>query len=235
MTNSETSLSLIRRIWGVFVAPRATFRALSQSIGVLDLVVPILILLVLSVGSQELVGPLQLEEQQEQILQSERYTDEQKDEYLERIDRSLESPWRFLRVGITLIVWYAILGGVLMFFGAFVLGGQATFKDALAVVLYANLVAIVGWVVKIPLMLQLGTTRVETGLALLLPGSLDGTLLYRFFHRLDFFAMWKVLLVTIGVALIYKVEEKKARNVIFGAWVLAMFLLAWLLDGRRLV
>jgi len=36
------------------------------------------------------------------------------------------------------------------------------------------------------------------------------------------------------VALIYKVEEKKARTVLFGAWVLAMFLLAWLLDGRGL-
>ena len=71
-------------------------------------------------------------------------------------------------------------------------------------------------------------------MALLLPGSLNGTLIYRFFHSLDFFAMWKVFLVALGVALVYKVEEKKARIVLFGAWVLAMFLLAWLWGGRGL-
>ena len=87
---------------------------------------------------------------------------------------------------------------------------------------------------KIPLILQTGTTKVETGLALLLPGSLDGTLIYRFFHSLDFFAMWKVFLVALGVALVYKVEEKKARIVLFGAWALAMFLVAWLWGGRGL-
>ena len=233
-STTDESKTVIQRIWGVFVPPRATFTALTQSIGVLDLVVPFLILLALSVGSLRLVGPLQLEEQQERILQSERIPEEQKDAMLERMEGALNRPSRYLLGGITIIVWYAILGGVVMFFGAFLLGGQASYRDTLAVVLYASLVGVVEWVVKIPLILQTGTTKVETGLALLLPGSLDGTLIYRFFHRLDFFAMWKVFLVALGVALVYKVEEKKARIVLFGAWALTMFLLAWLLDGRGL-
>ncbi len=227
--------TVIQRIFGIFLTPRATFSALAQSIGVFDLLVPFLILLVLSVGSQRLVGPLTLEEQEQRILQREDIPDEQKDAILERMEGALSKPSRYLLGGVTLIVWYAILGGVIMFFGAFIFSGQATYKDTLAVVLYAGLVGVVEWVIKIPLILQTGTTKVETGLALLLPGSLDGTLIYRFFHRLDFFAMWKVLLVALGVALIFKVEEKKARTVLFGAWVLAMFLLGWLLDGRGLV
>ncbi len=224
--------TVLQRIFGVFLTPRATFSALAQSIGMLDLLVPFLILLALSVGNQRLVGPLALEEQREQILQSERILDEQKDTILERMEGAINKPSRYLLGGVTLIVWYAILGGVIMFFGAFILSGQATYRDTLAVVLYANLVGVVESIVKIPLILQTGTTRVETGLALLLPGSLDGTLIYRFFHRLDIFAIWKVFLVALGVALVYKVEEKRARTVLFGAWVLAMFLLAWLLDGR---
>ncbi len=224
--------TVLQRIFGVFLTPRATFSALAQSIGVLDLLVPFLILLALSVGNQRLVGPLALEEQRELILQSERILDEQKDTILERMEGAINKPSRYLLGGVTLIVWYAILGGVIMFFGAFILSGQATYRDTLAVVLYANLVGVVESIVKIPLILQTGTTRVETGLALLLPGSLDGTLIYRFFHRLDIFAIWKVFLVALGVALVYKVEEKRARTVLFGAWALAMFLLAWLLDGR---
>lgn len=230
----DNNKTVIQRIFGVFLTPRATFSALAQSIGALDLLAPFLILLVLSVGSQALIGPLAIEERQQQILQSERYTDEQKDVIQESLDRSLESPWRFLLGAASAIIQFAILGGVIMFFGAFILGGQASYRDTLAVVLYASLVGVVEWVVKIPLILQTGTTKVETGLALLLPGSLDGTLIYRFFHRLDIFAMWKVFLVTIGVALVYRVEEKKARTVLFGAWALAMFLLAWLVDRRGL-
>ncbi len=230
----DESKTVIQRIFGIFLTPRTTFSALAQSIGMWDLVAPFLILLVLSVGSQALIGPLQLEEQQERILQSERIPDEQKDAILERMEGALNRPSRYLLGGIAIIAWYAILGGVVMFFGAFILGGQGTYKNTLAVVLYASLVDVVASIVKIPLILQTGTTKVETGLALLLPGSLNGTLIYRFFHSLDFFAMWKVFLVALGVALVYKVEEKKARIVLFGAWVLAMFLLAWLWGGRGL-
>lgn len=227
---TDESKTVIQRIWGLFTAPRATFNALAQSVGMWDLLAPFLILMVLSIGSQVLVGPMAIEEQQQRILQREDIPDEQKDVILERMEGAL-GPSRYLLGGIGTIVWYAILGGVIMFFGAFVLGGQATYKETLAVVLYANLVSIVESVLKIPLMLQAGSMRVETGLALLLPGSLDGTLIYRFFHGLDFFTMWKVFLVALGVALVYKVEEKKARIVLFGAWVLVVFLMAWLLPG----
>ena len=233
-STTNESKTVIQRIWGVFVTPRATFTALTQSIGMWDLLAPFLILLVLSLGSQALIGPLAFEEQQQRILQREDIPDEQKDAILERMEGALNRPSRYLLGGITIIAWYAILGGVVMFFGAFILGGQGTYKNTLAVVLYAGLVGVVEWIVKIPLILQTGTTKVETGLALLLPGSLDGTLIYRFFHSLDFFAMWKVFLVALGVALVYKVEEKKARIVLFGAWVLAMFLVAWLLGGLGL-
>ncbi len=233
-STTNESKTVIQRIWGVFVTPRATFTALTQSIGMWDLLAPFLILLVLSLGSQALIGPLAFEEQQQRILQREDIPDEQKDAILERMEGALNRTSRYLLGGITIIAWYAILGGVVMFFGAFILGGQGTYKNTLAVVLYAGLVGVVEWIVKIPLILQTGTTKVETGLALLLPGSLDGTLIYRFFHSLDFFAMWKVFLVALGVALVYKVEEKKARIVLFGAWVLAMFLVAWLWSGRGL-
>ena len=233
-STTDESKTVIQRIWGVFLTPRATFSALAQSIGMWDLLAPFLILLVLSVGSQALIGPMAIEESTQQILQREDIPDEQKDVILERMEGTLNSPKRYLLGGITIIAWYAILGGVVMFFGAFILGGQGTYKNTLAVVLYAGLVGVVEWIVKIPLILQTGTTKVETGLALLLPGSLDGTLIYRFFHSLDFFAMWKVFLVALGVALVYKVEEKKARIVLFGAWVLAMFLVAWLLGGLGL-
>jgi hypothetical protein len=199
-----------------------------------DLVVPLFILLCLSLMSQALVGPVAIEEQRHKVIQREDIPEARKDAILERLDGTLARPSRYLMgVGVAAI-WYAFLGGVVMFFGAFILGGQASYRETLTVVLYASLVGIVEMVLKIPLMLQLATTKVKTGLVLLLPGSLDSTLIYRFFQRLDFFAMWKIFLVAMGVAVIYKVEEKRALIILFGAWILAIFLVAWLLDSRSL-
>lgn len=225
---------LVQRLWGVFVRPKATFQSLAQSMSTWDLVVPLLILLCLSLTNQALIGPVALEEQRQRIMQREDVPEERKEALLERMDGALTRPTRYVTGIGAVAVWYAFLAGIVMFFGTFILGGQASYKETLTIVLYASLVGVVEMALKIPLIVQLSTTRVKTGLVLLLPGSLDGTLIYRFFQRLDFFAMWKIFLVAMGVAAIYKVEEKRARVILFGAWVLTMFLLAWLLDGRGL-
>lgn len=228
-----SNLTVTRRIWGIFTSPKATFESLSQSIGTLDLIVPILILLALSLGNQVLVAPVVIQEQQQRVLQREDIPDEQKEMILERMEGAVGKPVRYLIGGAAVIIWYALISGIVMFFGAFILGGQASYRDTLVVVLYSQLVGIVEAVLKIPLTLQLATANLKTGLVILLPGALEGSLIYRFFQRLDFFAMWKIYLVALGVAAIYKVEAKQTRLVLFGAWVVIMFLLAWLLDGRR--
>lgn len=229
----QSEQGITGRIWGIFTSPKATFESLSQSIGTLDLVVPALILLVLAIASQALVTPVVIQEQQQRVIQREDIPDEQKDMILERMEGAVGNPTRYLIGGITVFIWYALISGIVMFFGAFVLGGQASYRDTLVVVLYSQLVGVVEAVLKIPLTLQLATANLKTGMVILLPGALEGSLIYRFFQRLDFFAMWKIYLVAMGVAAIYKVEAKQTRMVLFGSWVLAMFLLAWLLDGRR--
>ena len=97
----DENKTVIQRIFGIFLTPRTTFNALAQSIGVLDLLVPFLILLILSVGSQRLVGPLTLEEQERRILQREDIPDEQKDAILERMEGALSKPSRYLLGGVT--------------------------------------------------------------------------------------------------------------------------------------
>lgn len=225
--------SIMGRIWGIFISPKATFESLSQSIGTLDLVVPALILLALAIGSQALVTPVVIQEQQQRVIQREDIPEQQKDIILERMEGAIGNPVRYLIGGATVFIWYALISGIVMFFGAFILDGQASYRDTLVVVLYSQLVGIVEAVLKIPLTLQLATANLKTGMVILLPGTLEGSLIYRFFQRLDFFAMWKIYLVAMGVAAVYRVEAKQTRMVLFGAWVLAMFLLAWLLDGRR--
>ncbi|MEE9464407.1 MAG: YIP1 family protein [Candidatus Neomarinimicrobiota bacterium] len=230
-------ITIIKRMIGVFTAPRATFSSLVESINTVDIVIPMVVMLVLSLGSQSLVRPIAIEEQTQKILQRDDIPDDRKELMLDRMEdmtgRMSGSVGYLIGAGVT-VGWYAILAGVLMFFGAFILGGQAPFKDTVGVVAYAQLVSILELIIKVPLIIQTQTTQVETGLALLLPGSMDTTLLYQFCHRLDFFSMWRIFLMAMGMALLYRVDEKRARFLLFGAWALAMFLLAWLIDGQSI-
>jgi hypothetical protein len=228
--------SLARRLLGLFIAPRATFQSLAGSITTVDVAVPLFILLALSLGTEVAMRPLMIASREQYVLQNQDIPDEQKDTALERIQSFTESPWSLVWSVLTKLVWYAILAGVVMFFGSFILGGEppttspgmGSFQPALTVVLYAGLFSVVEWAVKLPLMLSLNTLNIQTGVGLFLPRSLDGTLIQRFFSSLDFFVMWKLYLVSIGMALIYRVTERQARTLLFSAWIVAMLLIAWL-------
>lgn len=226
-------MNVWQRISKIYSDPKATFSSFERSITLKDVTVPILILLVVSFGAQLLVVPIALNEQISRIERRD-MAPEQKEAMLDRIESMMGnsvSVKSFLLTTVTTLLSFVLLAGVVLFFGSFILAGEATFKQALAVVVFVGMIGVLEWAVKIPLILQSGTIQVETGMALFLPVSLDGTLLYRFFHRLDFFAMWKIALIAMGTATVFGTTEKSARLAYFSAWAVLMFLLAWLFDG----
>ena len=234
-TTDNGDLAPLQRPIGIFTMPRATFSSLVGSISTVDILIPVFVVLVISLAMQPLVEPIAMEEQTQTILQRDDLPDDEKEIILDRMERfgdRMGGPLGYLIIVSATLVWYAVLAGVIMFFGSFILGGQASFKDTLGVVVYAQLVNVVELMVKIPLIIQTQTIQVETSLALLLPGSLDSTLLYRFFHRLDFFSIWRIFLLALGLAICYGVVGTRWRSMPCGAWAFAILLLAWLFDGR---
>ncbi|MCH8327177.1 MAG: YIP1 family protein [Candidatus Marinimicrobia bacterium] len=230
-------MNVWQRISKIYSDPKATFSSFERSITLKDVTVPILILLVVSFGAQLLVGPIAINEQISRIEQRQDIPPEQKEAILDRMDSIIGnsvSVKGFLLTTVTTLLGFVLLAGVVLFFGSFILAGEATFQQALAVVVFVGMIGVLEWAVKIPLILQSGTIQVETGMALFLPVSLDGSLLYRFFHRLDFFAMWKIALIAMGTATVFRTTEKSARLAYYSAWAVLMFLLAWLFDGRMM-
>ena len=218
---------------GIFTHPRATFSDLQQSISLRQLAVPVLLVLAVSLTAQGLMRPMAIEEKRSHYSQRDDLTEEQVEAILDRLDEAaVGGAKQYLYAGLAGLAWLAILTGVVMFFGNFVLGGEGRATAAATIVVFVSLIGILELAVKVPLMLQAGSTQVETGLALLLPRSMEGSLLYRYFHRLDFFGMWKVGLLALGSGILFRVSEKQANYAYFGAWAAVMLLLAWLLDGR---
>ncbi len=225
---------LIGKLIGLFISPRATFESLAKSISTMDYIVPLALLVIVVLVSQSLVMPLAMEESRDRVLQMEQLDEQQRQDALDRIDDAAANPsiMRSLIGVIFAIVLIAITAGVLLFIGNNVLDGQGTFGQAMVIAVYANLIAIPASIVQVPLMLQSQSIKVETGLSLLLPPSLDITVIGRIFNRLDLFGFWQWYLMALGVAILFKVDERRSRMIYLGIWVGFMILLALLIDGR---
>jgi hypothetical protein len=111
-----------------------------------------------------------------------------------------------LSVGIS----YLIIAGALLLFGNFIYGGQASFKQMFSLVSWGGLINLPELIIKLPVMLAKGTLYVTTSLAIFLSNSESKTLFYNLLDALDIFSIWKIIVFSIGFAIIYNFSMKKS-------------------------
>ena len=80
-------------------------------------------------------------------------------------------------------------------------GARASFVQALAVVVHASVVLAIGQLVATPLHYLRETLTSPLNLAAILPLMEEGTAPTRFFGTMDFFALWWMGLIALGLAL----------------------------------
>jgi len=127
-----------------------------------------------------------------------------------------------------------VVGLVLHLVCAVVMGGQANFARTFSLVAFAWMVSLPESIVKVPISLASKNPEVQTSLALLLSKETSASFPYRFIYsflnHVDIFALWRVLLVGVGVSLMFKFPRRKSYYVVVGLW-LAFALLASLLGA----
>lgn len=112
---------------------------------------------------------------------------------------------------------------------------EIEFRKLLAVTVYANLIPLAGKLVRLPLILYKKTMEIHTDLLLFLPFIEKRTFLYRFLSQLDFFTVWALLLFSVGIATITKLERKTSILVVFILWlafIIIMSVIGGLIPGR---
>jgi hypothetical protein len=213
-------MGAVERIIGVYFSPRKTFEYLR---GKPKWLVPFIIICLIALLSNYLVRDIGIQEQIERVQMSERLTEEQKDQYIERIQSST-SGWQsyiqLIATPVVIFIIFVVVAGIFLFFGNMLFGGQANFRQVLSVYAYAGLVAVPSAIVKIPLMLAQGTTRVQTSLAVLLSADAEGTMLYRLLSKFCIFSIWEVILLIIGISVIYRFSGGKASTMVLIVWAL---------------
>ena len=98
-----------------------------------------------------------------------------------------------------------------------VMGGTATFKQVMAVVVHSQVISLLGTIIAAPIMYARGVMS-ATGVANL--GALipmdETTLVARFFGMIDLFLIWWIAVLAIGLAVLYK---RSAGGVATGLYI----------------
>ena len=214
----DENKTILGKIGSIFWEPSATFRALAVKVSWLDIVVPLLLVLLVSLAVTPYIMPLTIEEQKDYIAQSDRLTDEQKAQAYDQVDQQADLTRAYIVGAVFIVLRTAVVAGILILVSNFLFGGEVKYKSMLAVSAYANLVDIIANAVKVPLMLSQQTVRIYTSPALFLQDN--STFWFRFFANLALFVLWKVILLGIGVGIITKVKTSKSIWTILICWII---------------
>ena len=96
-----------------------------------------------------------------------------------------------------------------------ILGGDASFKQAMSVTTHVLFIPTLGGVLTIPLMMAANDATVSLSLHLLLPGGDEESYLYRLLKGINLFSLWGAVVMGIGVSRLYpKVSFGSAAGVL---------------------
>jgi hypothetical protein len=104
------------------------------------------------------------------------------------------------------------------------LGSPGSFKKTLSITTNSALIRIPAAIVKAILIFIKGSPEVYTSLVLLFPKMQHKGFLFNFLARIDFFTIWELILVGLGLKILFNISGKKTYYVAFGIWLLYIIL-----------
>jgi len=112
--------------------------------------------------------------------------------------------------GLFVMLLIPIMAAALaMFFGNFVLAGKATFKQLISVMLYGEIVFMLGGLVTLPLILTKESLQVSFSLAMFVADQPIDSLVYVALSKLGLFNIWEIIVIGIGLSKLFQVSSNK--------------------------
>lgn len=217
-------MSIISNIINTYIAPSKVFESV-KDFEWKKALVPLLILVALGVISywviQDLVAEVQYDAGLERIENSSRIPDDQKEEIIAKMESQMDSgpqkiiAWVASGLGGPISVFFMALIALLV--GNTFMGGSAKYGQLLNVTAWAFMVNILESIVKIPLMLSKWSIEVYTGLGVLGIGE-KGTFIHSLLAGIDIFAIWRIVLIAIGMGIIYNKKTQPYAVGMLIAW-----------------
>ena len=215
-------MSILSNIINTYIAPSKVFESI-KDFEWKKALVPLLILAVLGIISyaviQDLADDYGYDKAVSVIENMDRLTDEQKVEQIAKIEERMEGPqitsWVSSGLGGPITVLFMTLIALLV--GNTFMGGSAKYGQLLNVTAWAFMINILETIVKIPLMLNKWTLEVYTGLGVLGIGE-KGSFINSLLAGMDIFAIWRIILIAIGMGIIYNKKTQPYAVGMLIAW-----------------
>ena len=102
-----------------------------------------------------------------------------------------------------------ITAALAMFFGNFVMGGQAKYSQLLSVMLYGNIIFMVGGLIVAPMMLAKGSMMVSLSFAILVAEQGIESFAYTALSKIGLFYIWEFIVIGIGLSIVYNFNRNK--------------------------
>jgi hypothetical protein len=205
------------RISGIFARPRPVFEDLRERPRWL---LPLIFVVVFLLAQAALIFALKIgfADQIQMLREQGRIPAEQ----MVQVEKTLQGPLPLIFGTVSVLVLTPVsLLIVALLLNIFVplLGGEASFSRAFAVVCFAGLVRIPALVIKTVLMVIKGSTAVYTSLILLFPFIPHKGFFFNLLSRIDFFTIWELLLISLGLSITTQIRGKKTYFIVFGIWL----------------
>jgi len=232
VSNETKADSVGSMLVNIFLSPTRVFGSIKAKP---TWIIPFVIFLLATAVTSYMVTPLAMEMQKQQILTSNKYTPEQRDQAVQQMEtyKGVGAIFGVVVGTFGAAIMVFLMAGIILFMGTVVFGGSVKFMELVALVCFTGMISVLGQLVKTPLMVMKQTMDIRTSLAVLLPGSDITSFVYTVLNTLtDVFFVWQMILVIGGVAVLYNFSKGKSAAtvlipvgvifVIFGA-VKAMF------------
>jgi hypothetical protein len=122
--------------------------------------------------------------------------------------------------GLKVIVFSLVTTALLLFVGNIILSGKATFQQMFSVYLWTGMVDLLGSILRLPLALKQNTMMVFFSPAAFFPEEAQESVLFKVSSFLDVFALWRIALIGLGFAVLYRFSVGKSLGTVFGMYAL---------------
>ncbi|MFC1500387.1 Yip1 family protein [Candidatus Zixiibacteriota bacterium] len=222
-------ISFLQRVILVFTEPAQAFANIAAHPAWIG---AFLLVLLAGLVSTQATFPYLMEAQEQAFQQSPNMTAEQTEMMLQRFNPERETTQR-IQMSLLAVVFgfleLIVLAGLFTFGCSFLLGGEATFKQVMAVVAYSLLVRVPRVLLLTPLILLKKSMSVSSSLAVLIPMDQWMTPLGVLLMQVDFFKIWGIVLLITGLATLYRFSKGKVAVLVvgfFSLWVVIQVVLA---------
>ncbi len=137
------------------------------------------------------------------------------------VERVMTGPVGYLSAAIVpvAIVVSALLVALVLAGEHYLLSNTNALRRVLAVVAHTSVVDLIELLFKAPLYFAKGSLKVYSSLAILLPDDAADTRLFRLLDAFDAFTIWKLVLLTIGLAIVTSRSRRQAALLVCVPWL----------------